>query len=91
MAGGQPPAAGEAERPSHLGLVGPTGTRLAGLEAISRVLARGTLTCRHRNCSILAPHMPKALLPHTQILFTLSLGSTSTPRTNASLPGVPFK
>lgn len=91
MTGGQPPAAGEAERPSHLGLVGPTGTRLAGLEAISRVLARGTLTCRHRSCSALAPHMPGALLPHTQILFPLSLSSSSTPRASAALPGVPSK
>lgn len=86
MAGGQPPTAGEAERPSHLGLVGPTGTRLAGLEAISRVLARGTLTCRHRHCSDLKPHMPGALLAHTQILFSLSLCST-----RAALPEVPSK
>lgn len=91
MAGGQPPAAGEAERPSHLGLVGATGTRLAGLEAISRVLARGTLTCRNRHCSVLAPKMLRALLPHTQILFPLSHSSTTIPRASAALPGVPSK
>lgn len=91
MAGGQPPAAGEAERPPHLGLVGPTGTRLAGLEAIGRVLARGTLTCRHRYCSVLAPHIPRAPLPYIQILFPLSLSSTSMPRASAALPGVPSK
>lgn len=64
VACGQAPTAGEAERPPHLRLVGPPGTQLAGLEAIGRVLARGTLTCGHKNPSILPCHMPRAPLPH---------------------------
>jgi len=68
VTGAEPPAAGEAERPPHLRLVGPAGTRLAGLEAIGRVLAWGTLTCGHRRRSVLAPRVPQAPPPHAQLL-----------------------
>lgn len=63
MPGGQPPAAGEAESPPHLGLVGATWARLAGLEAIGGVLPRGALTCGHSHCWDAAHRVPRAQLP----------------------------
>lgn len=43
--GGEAPATRKAQSPSRLRLVGATGTWLAGLEPIHRVLARRALTC----------------------------------------------